>query len=62
MTTLEPLNGFYPAEAKHQKYVACNLQQPYVQAVAMPKVAKVRAKFKDLVKSPQEAASKSGAR
>ena len=50
VTTLEPLEAFYPAEAHHQNYVACNLQQPYIKAVALPKVAKVRAKFKDLVK------------
>jgi peptide methionine sulfoxide reductase msrA/msrB len=62
VTTLEPLTAFYPAEAHHQNYVACNLHQPYVQAVALPKVKKVRAKFKDLVKPPQEAASKSDAR
>ena len=58
VTTLEPLTAFYPAEAHHQNYVACNLHQPYVQAVALPKVKKVRAKFKDLVKPPQEATSK----
>ena len=44
--------GFYPAEAHHQNYVACHPQQPYVRAVALPKVAKVRAKFKDLIKPP----------
>lgn len=53
VTTLEPLAAFYPAEAKHQNYVACNPGQPYVQSVAMPKVAKVRAKFSDLLKSPE---------
>ena len=57
VTRLEPLTAFYPAEAKHQDYVACHLQNPYVQAVAMPKVAKVREKFKDLLKSSQEAAA-----
>jgi peptide methionine sulfoxide reductase msrA/msrB len=57
VTRLEPLTAFYPAEAGHQNYVACHLQQPYVQAVAMPKVAKVRAKFKELLKPPQEATS-----
>ena len=57
VTTLEPLVAFYPAEAHHQDYVACHLQQPYVKSVALPKVAKVRAKFKDLVKSPAEATS-----
>jgi peptide methionine sulfoxide reductase msrA/msrB len=50
VTRLEPLTVFYPAEAKHQNYVACHRQQPYVQAVALPKVAKVREKFKELVK------------
>ena len=60
VTTLEPLAAFYPAEAHHQNYVACHLHQPYVQTVAMPKVAKARAKFKDLLKSPAEAASASG--
>jgi peptide methionine sulfoxide reductase msrA/msrB len=58
VTRLEPLTAFYPAEAKHQNYVACNLQQSYVQAVALPKVAKVQAKFKELLKSPQEAMAK----
>lgn len=57
VTRLEPLSAFYSAEAKHQDYVACHLRQPYVQAVAMPKVAKVRAKFKDLLKLPQKATS-----
>ena len=57
VTTLEPLAAFYPAEAHHQNYVVCHLHQPYVQAVALPKVAKARAKFKDIVKSPAEAAA-----
>lgn len=55
VTTLEPLkpDAFYPAEGYHQKYVACHLHNPYVQQEALPKVAKVRDKFKDKVK-PQE--------
>jgi len=60
VTTLEPLKAFYPAEAHHQNYVACHLQQPYVRTAALPKVAKVRAKFKDLVKTPQTTDSRSG--
>jgi peptide methionine sulfoxide reductase msrA/msrB len=55
VTTLEPFKAFYPAETYHQNYVACNLQQSYVQSVALPKVAKVRAKFKELLKPTQEA-------
>ncbi len=41
---------FYPAEAYHQDYFANNPTQPYCQAVAAPKVEKVRKVFKDLVK------------
>jgi peptide methionine sulfoxide reductase msrA/msrB len=55
VTSLEPLRGFYPAEAHHQDFVACNLHNPYVRSVALPKVAKVRAKFQDLLKSPADA-------
>ena len=51
VTRLEPLTGFYTAEAHHQNYVACNPHQPYVRAVALPKVEKVREKFKDMVKA-----------
>lgn len=58
VTTLEPLKAFFPAESYHQDFVACNLQQPYVRAVALPKVAKVREKFKDLVKVENQEASK----
>ena len=50
VTTLEPLAGFYPAEAKHQDFVACNPLQPYVRAIAIPKVEKVREKFKEMLK------------
>jgi methionine-S-sulfoxide reductase len=50
VTTLEPLKAFYPAEAYHQHYVACNPGQPYVRAIALPKVAKVREHFKELIK------------
>jgi peptide methionine sulfoxide reductase msrA/msrB len=56
VTALEPLKAFYPAEAHHQNYVACYPHQAYVKSVALPKVAKVRAKFKDLLKTPQPAA------
>ena len=57
VTTLEPLIAFYPAEAHHQNYVACHAHEPYIRSVALPKVAKVRAKFKDLLTTPQPAVS-----
>ena len=57
VTTLEPLNSFYPAESYHQNYVCYNLNQGYVRMVALPKVKKVREKFESLLKakSPLEA-------
>lgn len=53
VTTLEPLkpDGFYEAELYHQDYAACNASNPYIRAQAIPKVRKVREKFKDQVKS-----------
>ena|SRR5665213_620000 len=52
VTTLEPLkpDEFYPAEKYHQNFVACHLNQSYVIQEALPKIAKVREKFKDKVK------------
>ncbi len=50
VTTLEPLEKFYPAEAPHQDFVCNNPDQGYVRAVALPKVEKVRKEFKDLLK------------
>jgi len=41
-TTLEPLEAFHPAEAHHHAYAARNPQQPYIRAVATPKVEKLR--------------------
>jgi len=50
VTQIEPATVFYPAEDYHQDYFANNPFQPYCQAVAAPKVEKVRKVFKDLVK------------
>jgi peptide-methionine (S)-S-oxide reductase len=50
VTQIEPATVFYPAEEYHQDYFAKNPYQPYCQAAAAPKVAKVRKVFKDLVK------------
>jgi len=50
VTQIEPATVFYPAEDYHQDYFAKNPNQPYCQAAAAPKVAKVRKVFKDLVK------------
>lgn len=44
VTTIES-GAFYPAEVYHQNFVARNPAQPYVAAVALPKVAKLEAAF-----------------
>jgi peptide-methionine (S)-S-oxide reductase len=44
-TTLEPLEQFFEAEDYHQSFVARNPSQPYVAAVAMPKVKKLEKNF-----------------
>jgi len=49
-TTLEPLEKFYPAEAYHQNYACRNPMEGYVRGIALPKVAKVREKFKQALK------------
>jgi peptide-methionine (S)-S-oxide reductase len=50
VTEVTPASTFYPAEDYHQNYFANNPFQPYCQAVAAPKVAKVRKAFKELLK------------
>ena len=49
-TTLEPLKGFYSAEAYHQDFVRNHPDHPYVQQWSVPKQRKVREAFKDLLK------------
>jgi peptide-methionine (S)-S-oxide reductase len=50
VTTLEPLEQFFEAEDYHQSFVARNPSQPYVSAVAMPKVKKLEKAFGDRLK------------
>ncbi len=49
-TTLEPLSRFFPAESYHQDYVRLNPDQPYVRAVALPKVKKLEEHYGELLK------------
>jgi peptide-methionine (S)-S-oxide reductase len=51
VTTLEPLEQFFEAEDYHQNFVARNPNQPYVAAVAMPKVKKLVKSFGDKLKT-----------
>lgn len=50
VTSLEPLENYSRAEEYHQDYAERNPFQPYIQGVARPKVDKLRADFKDLLK------------
>jgi peptide-methionine (S)-S-oxide reductase len=47
VTTLEPLNGFYPAEAYHQNFFRQNPNNPYIRQQAVPKVEKAKEAAKD---------------
>jgi len=50
VTTVEPLETFYPAEEYHEDYFARNPYQPYCLAVVAPKVSKFRKQFIDRLK------------
>ncbi len=50
VTTLEPLDEYYPAEAYHQDYAENNPNQPYIRYQAMPKVEKLKNKFPEKLK------------
>ena len=50
VTEVTKASTFYPAEGYHQDYFAKNPDDRYCNAVAAPKVAKVRKAFKELVK------------
>ncbi len=49
-TTLEPLERFFEAEQYHHDYAARNPSQPYIRAVAVPKVEKLRAAHGEMLK------------
>ena len=51
VTTLEPLDTFYPAEVYHQDFVQKHPDHPYVKAQALPKVRKVQKRFADQLKN-----------
>jgi peptide-methionine (S)-S-oxide reductase len=50
VTTLEPLETFFPGEDYHQDYAAKNPNQPYIAYFATPKVEKLREHFADRLK------------
>lgn len=50
VTTLEPLSQFHPAETYHQNFAAQNPYQPYIMAVAAPKLEKLVTTYEDYLK------------
>lgn len=48
-TALEPLRGFYEAEALHQDYAARNPAQPYIAHTTKPKIDSLHRYFSDRV-------------
>ena len=50
VTKVAPLQAFYPAEDYHQDFVARNPRQGYVATFDVPKVARLRQEFPELVK------------
>ncbi len=55
VTTIEPDAPFYPAEAYHQGYYRGHGDQAYCRAVISPKLAKLRAKYRDRLAEEQTA-------
>lgn len=51
VTTLEPLEAFFPAEEHHQNFAARNPWQPYIMAVAAPKMEKLVSTWPDQLKA-----------
>ncbi|MHB1320913.1 MAG: peptide-methionine (S)-S-oxide reductase MsrA [Acidithiobacillus ferrivorans] len=50
-TEITPLTHFYPAEDTHQDYARRHPDQPYICAVALPKVEKLHAHFPQLLRN-----------
>ncbi len=50
VTEVVPFKAFYPAEEQHQNFCNRHPNNPYVEYVAMPKVAKVKQKVPELAK------------
>ena len=51
-TTIEEGGAFFPAEAYHHRYAERNPAQPYVAAVALPKLDKLEHHFDALLRKP----------
>jgi peptide-methionine (S)-S-oxide reductase len=61
VTELVPLGVFYEAEEYHRDYYRRNPTQGYCQAVIVPKLQKLRAKYARKLKSSPESEDRSRA-
>jgi peptide-methionine (S)-S-oxide reductase len=52
VTTVVALNGFYPAEADHQNFLARHPDYPYIVVNDLPKLRALQAEFPELLKNP----------
>ena len=51
VTTVVPLNGFYPAEAYHQNFLDHNRSYPYIVYNDLPKLDHLKKEFPELLKA-----------
>jgi peptide-methionine (S)-S-oxide reductase len=57
VTRVDPLKGFYEAEAYHQDYLIHNPTQPYIAMYDIPKVENLRRTFPELYRGQPVLAS-----
>jgi peptide-methionine (S)-S-oxide reductase len=58
VTTVVPLQGFYPAEDYHQDFLAHHPDYPYIVVNDLPKLRALKAEFPGLLKAAPAAAAK----
>jgi len=54
VTTVEPLDGYWPAEDYHQDFVSRNPNHGYVRVQALPKIDKLQKLFPEQLAEPTE--------
>ena len=60
VTTIEPGQAFYPAEAYHQDYMTLNPRQPYIAMHDLPKVDNLKRLFPQAYRAEPVLVSKTG--
>ncbi|NUZ05719.1 peptide-methionine (S)-S-oxide reductase MsrA [Piscinibacter koreensis] len=61
VTSLEPLKGFYAAEAYHQDYATLHPTQPYIARFDRPKIENMRTMFPELFRKDPVLVNAAGA-